>query len=216
MLGRQDKPIKQVKFHGRLGESYVTASPGADQGGGAPVPVPATGEGAARQAAQARPTRAAARSSSRRRQGEPDRRHGREPRRRRSSRRPRVGFPVYYPRKLVPGSSYRRGRAAHLHDTRTATTGATAPTRWSSSPATSASTTACRAPRGATRRSSSTPSEKRTIRGRKYLLFYNGDRLRLVGWKTERGAYWISNTLLQNALREGDAGRRALARPGRR
>ena len=27
MLSVQDKPIKQVKFHGRLGESYVTASP---------------------------------------------------------------------------------------------------------------------------------------------------------------------------------------------
>ena len=27
MLGVEGKPIKQVKFHGRLGESYVTASP---------------------------------------------------------------------------------------------------------------------------------------------------------------------------------------------
>ena len=41
-------------------------------------------------------------------------------------------------------------------------------------------------------------SEKRTIRGREYLLFYNGDRLRMVGWKTDHAAYWISNTLLQN------------------
>ena len=41
------------------------------------------------------------------------------------------------------------------------------------------------------------PSETRTIRGREYLLFYNGDRLRLVGWKTKRASYWISNTLLQ-------------------
>ena len=40
-------------------------------------------------------------------------------------------------------------------------------------------------------------SEKRKIRGREYLLFYNGDRLRMVGWKTDRGSYWISNTLLQ-------------------
>ena len=42
------------------------------------------------------------------------------------------------------------------------------------------------------------PSEERTINGRKYLLFYNGDRLRLVGWKTDKASYWISNTLLQN------------------
>jgi len=41
------------------------------------------------------------------------------------------------------------------------------------------------------------PSEKRTIGGRQYLLFFAGDRLRLVGWRTSKAAYWISNTLLQ-------------------
>ena len=30
------------------------------------------------------------------------------------------------------------------------------------------------------------PSETRTIDGRDYLLFYDGDRLRLVGWKTDK------------------------------
>jgi hypothetical protein len=43
----------------------------------------------------------------------------------------------------------------------------------------------------------SSPSEERTVGGRKFLLFYNGDRLRVVGWKTKRGSYWVSNTLLQ-------------------
>ena len=46
------------------------------------------------------------------------------------------------------------------------------------------------------------PSETRTIDGRDYLLFYDGDRLREVGWKTDRAAYWVSNSLLQ-ALDEG-------------
>ena len=32
---------------------------------------------------------------------------------------------------------------------------------------------------------------------------YSGDRLRLVGWKTKRGSYWVSNTLLQT-LSEGE------------
>lgn len=41
------------------------------------------------------------------------------------------------------------------------------------------------------------PSETRTIRGRKYDLFYDGDRLRLVAWRNRRAAYWVSNTLLQ-------------------
>ena len=46
------------------------------------------------------------------------------------------------------------------------------------------------------------PSETRTIDGRDYLLFYDGDRLRLVGWKTGKAAYWVNNTLLQS-LEEG-------------
>jgi polyisoprenyl-teichoic acid--peptidoglycan teichoic acid transferase len=39
------------------------------------------------------------------------------------------------------------------------------------------------------------PSETREIDGRDYLLYYEKDRLRLVGWTTNDGAYWISNTL---------------------
>lgn len=39
------------------------------------------------------------------------------------------------------------------------------------------------------------PTEKTTMRGREYQLFYDGRRLRIVAWKTDRGAYWVSNTL---------------------
>ena len=46
------------------------------------------------------------------------------------------------------------------------------------------------------------PSETRTIDDRDYLLFYDGDRLRLVGFKTKNAAYWVNNTLLQS-LDEG-------------
>ena len=42
------------------------------------------------------------------------------------------------------------------------------------------------------------PSETRTIDGREYMLFYDSDRLRLVAFKTNRGSYWVSNTLLQS------------------
>jgi polyisoprenyl-teichoic acid--peptidoglycan teichoic acid transferase len=41
------------------------------------------------------------------------------------------------------------------------------------------------------------PSEERKIGRRTYELHYDGDRLRLVAWRTPRGVYWISNTLLQ-------------------
>ena len=41
------------------------------------------------------------------------------------------------------------------------------------------------------------PSESRMIDGRRFELHYDGDRLRLVAWRTGQGVYWISNTLLQ-------------------
>ena len=40
-------------------------------------------------------------------------------------------------------------------------------------------------------------SETREIDGRQYELHYDGDRLRMVAWRTNRGVYWLQNTLLQ-------------------
>ena len=42
------------------------------------------------------------------------------------------------------------------------------------------------------------PTEIRQIGRRKYELHYDGDRLRLVAWRTRKAVYWISNTLLQS------------------
>jgi LCP family protein required for cell wall assembly len=39
------------------------------------------------------------------------------------------------------------------------------------------------------------PSEVRRVRGRRLELFRAGRRLRFVAWRTERAAYWVSNTL---------------------
>jgi hypothetical protein len=39
-------------------------------------------------------------------------------------------------------------------------------------------------------------SEVRKIGRRRYELHYDGDRLRLVAWRTRRAVYWVSNTLL--------------------
>ena len=30
--------------------------------------------------------------------------------------------------------------------------------------------------------------------GRKLLLFYDGRHLRMIGWRTRHGAYWVTNT----------------------
>jgi len=47
------------------------------------------------------------------------------------------------------------------------------------------------------------PSETREIDGREYKLFYDGDRLRLVGFEFEGASYWVNNTLTQ-AISESD------------
>ena len=38
-------------------------------------------------------------------------------------------------------------------------------------------------------------SDTRTVNGKRLLLFYDGKKLRTVGWKTSKGAYWVQNTL---------------------
>jgi LCP family protein required for cell wall assembly len=39
--------------------------------------------------------------------------------------------------------------------------------------------------------------EERTVKGRTFELHYDGDRVRLVAWRTDKAVYWVSNTLLQ-------------------
>jgi polyisoprenyl-teichoic acid--peptidoglycan teichoic acid transferase len=41
------------------------------------------------------------------------------------------------------------------------------------------------------------PSETRKLNGRKFELFFDGGRLRLVAYRTKKAVYWVSNTLLQ-------------------
>ena len=209
MLGVADKPIKQVKFHGRLGESYVTALAAQIKAAVAPVPVPAPGEGPA-EPEQRKRSKTPARASA-----EPPRcnlvdftvtSRGAGPDREGPRRLPRL-----LPAQARAGVLVRRGRAAHLHDH-----GARrqALPRLQDGGLHRLHRRVLRRAghlAGATRRSSSTPSETRTIRGREYLLFYNGDRLRLVGWKTEQGVVLDLEHAAADALREGDAGRRALA-----
>jgi hypothetical protein len=43
----------------------------------------------------------------------------------------------------------------------------------------------------------SNPTEERTIGDRDYKLFYDGDRLRMVGWQTDQGSFWLSNSLIE-------------------
>jgi hypothetical protein len=41
------------------------------------------------------------------------------------------------------------------------------------------------------------PTRRVRSGGRTYELFYDGSRLKLVAWRSRRGSYWVSNTLLR-------------------
>ena len=193
MLGVQSKPIKQVKFHGRLGESYVTATP-------------AQIKAATRQFLYLRPAKGPLNKTRKRSKTARKGRSGGAKanlvdftvtsRGQGQIARDQVGFPVYYPRKLVRGSSYAEDVP------RTYTITATNDRRYRAYKMVfftgyigeyyGLQGTSWRDPPILQH-----PSEVRKVRGRDYLLFYNGDRLRTVGWKTDKASYWISNTLLQ-------------------
>ena len=105
-------------------------------------------------------------------------------------------FAVYAPVRLVPGSQYSEDSRAYTIDTydgehypsyklvlsKQASFGVpeyygVTGTKWTHAPILE------------------NPSETRTIGDRDYLLFYEGNQLQVVGWKTEEAAYWVSNTL---------------------
>lgn len=59
------------------------------------------------------------------------------------------------------------------------------------------------------------PSEIRTVDGRKLELFRDGSRLRLVAWRTPKATYWVSNTLLRSLTNQQMIGiARSLTRIG--
>ena len=200
-LGAADAPVKQVHFQGTLGESYVTASneqirkaveqflgiqdtPGSleDEGGDGggepkekkPKPKP-EGDGAPALIDSAATGQTFAQQFA-----------------------PAVGFPVFYPTKLVPGSQIiEESREYKIADEDEkvhrayklvfSIPGTAVPfeyyglmgTTWTDPPILD------------------NPTETREIGGREYDLFYDGDRLRLVAWRTNEAAYWLNNTLTQ-------------------
>jgi hypothetical protein len=108
----------------------------------------------------------------------------------------KVGFPVYYPKLMVASGNYRTNdnRAYDVYDRghhryrayRIVAYGGdigqyygVEGTTWPSPPLLD------------------NPSETRTLNGRKFELFFDGSRLRLVAYRTKKGVYWVSNTLLQ-------------------
>jgi LCP family protein required for cell wall assembly len=201
-IGAADAPVKQIHFKGTLGRSYVTASneqiqkaveqflgiqdtPGSlgeeksvDGSGGKPdenkKPQPEEGGGPALIDSTGAGVAWAEKFA------------------------PAVKFPVFYPANLVPGSTITsESREYKIADTDKkihrayklviSIPGTSVPleyygvmgTTWTDPPILD------------------NPSETREIGGREYDLFYDGDRLRMVAWRTDKAAYWLNNTLLQ-------------------
>jgi hypothetical protein len=118
------------------------------------------------------------------------------------SGKPMVDFPIYYPTKLIPGSQLTDDSRAFVIDgpgsevyhgykfvAQVYTDGYAAyygvsGTDWPDPPILAQ------------------PDETRTLDGTDYLLSWDGPQLRLIGWKTDHGSYWVDNTLL-NALTPG-------------
>ena len=112
---------------------------------------------------------------------------------------PAVGFPVEYPTKLVPGTVVEDEESREYKIADDDKNIHTAYKMVFSIPGTSVplefyglmGTTWTDPPILAN------PSETRTIGGRDYDLFFDGDRLRMIAWRTDKAAYWLSNTLIQ-------------------
>ena len=104
-------------------------------------------------------------------------------------------LPVLYPTLLLNSSEF--AGPPRVYKIRAPTASATAPTGWSSQDNANGEYYGLQGTTWKDPPILDDPTEERTIGGREYELHYDGDRLRLVAWRTPKAAYWISNTLLQ-------------------
>ena len=59
------------------------------------------------------------------------------------------------------------------------------------------------------------PSLTKTIHGREYDIYVDGDRVKMVAWHRGDNTYWVSNDLLQYLDQRSDDGDRAVRRRDR-
>jgi hypothetical protein len=179
-------PIVEIHFKGRVGASYVTASPPrirkmvtqflgtrASKGPRGPVGPKRT----RKEAAKLSPASSAGKDQASQ-----------------VVAAGLTGLPVYYPTMTTAGASYagppraysiRVGRRVYRSYRIVVNRGALGEyyglqgTQWHDPPILK------------------DPDEKKKIGKREYEIFTDGDRVRLVAWHTDQGSYWVANTLLQ-------------------
>jgi LCP family protein required for cell wall assembly len=200
-------PVQEVHFRGELGQEYVTATPEDIQEtvkefmeakgskGARGTPKPRSGDAARRKKTRSRRSSSAYPGTFTNRQTPED--QGIQVAVKLSRMRG-PNLPVYYPKLAAAGTTYVtdqssprayivRDRGGHRYKAYRLVVSAQGlgqyygiqGTTWKGAPILD------------------NPSETKVIRGRRYDLFYDGDRLRLVAWRTKSAAYWVSNTLLQ-------------------
>jgi len=190
------RPVQEVHFKGEIGETYVTASSAAIRELTREFLGVRATEGPRGQAREERPPDRTGQPNRRRQTPVPLEDTGAEGRFQATlARRRGARIPVYYPtsrapRSLfagpprvyglkVPGdlpySSYRMVLKADEVGQYYGVQG----TAWKDAPILSG------------------PVDERRRGGRTFEVYKDGDRVRLVAWRTDEGVYWVSNTLLQ-------------------
>jgi LCP family protein required for cell wall assembly len=231
-------PIREVRFRGEIGETYVTITPsnlektvnefrnarasdgpreGAGTSGSGSGSGSTTSAGSSRSSGSATRSRRTSRAQSRSISRAPGVAFSRvEAENFVAEASTRLSFPVYYPgARLARGrylygkpriyDIYDRGRHRHRAYRVVVSTGVQGQyygiqgMNWKSPPILD------------------NPSTTMRMRGRTYELFTDGNRLSIVAWRTNRGVYWVSNTLSRNLTnRQMLAIARSLTRVGDR
>jgi len=124
------------------------------------------------------------------------------------SGKPMLDFPLYYPTKLIPGSSILGPDLTPAESRAFVIDGPGSEVYHGYKFVASVPTDGYEAYYGVSGTDwkdppiLANPDETRTLNGTDYLLSWDGPQLRLIGWKTDHGSYWVDNTLL-NVLTPG-------------
>lgn len=188
LVASAGQPVSEIHFEGEIGESYVTASSASvrrlsQQFLGTVETSGPRGAPRRRRSGSGRPPQLEDSSAEGRDQALQAVRGG-------------ARLPVFFPRERIPGSLFTgpprvyglRGTDGRVHNSyrmvlRRGVVGeyyGLQGTRWADPPILQG------------------PSEGRMVDGRRFDIYRDGDRVRLVAWRTRSGTYWVSNTLLQS------------------
>jgi polyisoprenyl-teichoic acid--peptidoglycan teichoic acid transferase len=197
VIASAEHPVREVHFEGRIGPSYVTASqPRVQKLVDEFLGVRDT-KGPRGEQPETPRERSSRRRSSRRDGLEDARGEGRDQALQAVSGGLR-GLPIFYPRQRTAGSIF--SGAPRVYRIRDEDDDLHRAYRMVLARPTPGGFTEYYGIQGTTWKSPpilEDASEEREIGGRKYGLHFDGDRLRLVAWRTGDGVYWVSNTLLQ-------------------